>query len=83
MPETDNDKMSMLDNDTQKALLCLLRLQRNIKRVDAARWNSSVKNFLKELSDFVKKHKPTSFTIRVDGNGNLDVSFVWSTPDKK
>ena len=81
--KVDDDKISILDDDTQKALLCLLRLQRNIKLVDAAQWDSSVQNFLMKLSQFVDECKPTSFSIKVDNNGNPDVSFAWSTPDKK
>jgi len=83
MPKTGGTKAAILDGDTQKNLLCLLRMQRNTKRVEAARWDSSVQDLLSTLSEFVNKHKPVGFTIRVDGDGNPDISLTWSNPDKK
>ncbi|MFC2014979.1 hypothetical protein ACFLUP_03195 [Chloroflexota bacterium] len=70
--------MVVLSDATQQELHSLLKLQKNIKRIDAARWDASVKNFLASLSKFVEDHNPAGFTIGIDGKGNPEVSFSWS-----
>ncbi len=70
--------MLILTDQAKHDLHNLLKLQRSIKRIDATQWDSSIETFLDLLGDFVKKHEPSSYTIRTDENGNPDVSLTWS-----
>ena len=74
--------MVSLSEKAQKDLFSILKLQKNIRGIGAgstAQWEPSTQNLLKEVSEFVKEHAPTSFTLSVDDNGNPNVSFTWST----
>lgn len=73
--------MSVISEDMQKDLLLIIRLQRQIQRIneDSQNYETIIQNLLRRSGEFVSKYNPTEYTITTDEQGKPKLSFTWLT----
>ncbi len=73
--------MNVISEDMQKDLLLIIRLQRQIQRIneDSRNYETIIQNLLRRSGEFVNKYNPTEYTIATDEQGKPRVSFSWTT----
>jgi len=73
--------MSIISEDMQKDLLLIIRLQRQIQRIneDSQNYATIIQNLLRRAGEFVSKYNPTEYTITTDEQGKPRLSFTWLT----
>ena len=73
--------MNVISEDMQKDLLLIIRLQRQIQRINenSSKFEPTIQNLLKRCSEFASKYNPTEYAITTDEQGKPRVSFSWTT----
>ena len=71
--------MNVISEEMQKDLLLIIRLQRQLKRMneDAQNYEIIIQTLLRHSSEFVSKYNPKEYTITTDEQGKPKLSFSW------
>lgn len=71
--------MNVISEEMQKDLLLIIRLQRQLKRMneDAQNYEIIIQTLLRHSGEFVSKYNPKEYTITTDEQGKPKLSFSW------